>query len=107
MTITTLAFALSQLTYAHGTLDVPVKADRAATLDDIVVVGRRQNLIGAAIAASQGVVGPEQLKSRPLLRSGDLVEFVPGMVATQHSGNGKANQYFLRGIDERQRGRCL
>ena len=99
MTIATLAFALSQLTAAHGTLDVHVQTDPAATLDDIVVVGRRQNLIGAAIAASQGVVGPEQLKSRPLLRSGDLVEFVPGMVATQHSGNGKANQYFLRGFN--------
>jgi hypothetical protein len=99
MTIATFAFALSQLTSAHGTLDVPVQTDRAKMLDDIVVVGRRQNLIGAAIAASQGVVGPEQLTARPLLRSGDLVEFVPGMVATQHSGNGKANQYFLRGFN--------
>ena len=99
MTIVTFAFALSQLTSAHGTLDVHTQTDRAATLDDIVVVGRRQNLIGAAIAASQGVVGPEQLKSRPMLRTGDLVEFVPGMVATQHSGNGKANQYFLRGFN--------
>ena len=100
MTLATFALALSQLTYAHGTLDVHVQTrDRAATLDDIVVVGRRQNLIGAAIAASQGVVGTEQLKSRPMLRTGDLIEFVPGMVATQHSGNGKANQYFLRGFN--------
>lgn len=99
MTIVTFAFALSQLTSAHGTLELAVQSDRAKMLDDIVVVGRRQNLIGAAIAASQGVVGPEQLKSRALLRTGDLVEFVPGMVATQHSGNGKANQYFLRGFN--------
>jgi len=28
-----------------------------------------------------------------------LVENVPGVIATQHSGTGKANQYFLRGFD--------
>ncbi|WP_438865440.1 TonB-dependent receptor [Neptunicella sp.] len=36
---------------------------------------------------------------RPLLRTGELMELVPGMVATQHSGSGKANQYFLRGFN--------
>ncbi|MEO6155290.1 MAG: TonB-dependent receptor, partial [Thermomonas sp.] len=36
---------------------------------------------------------------RPLLRTGDLLELVPGLVATQHSGSGKANQYFLRGFN--------
>ena len=28
-----------------------------------------------------------------------MLETVPGMVVTQHSGNGKANQYFLRGFN--------
>jgi len=68
-------------------------------LDAVFVFGRQANLLGAAISASEGVVGPGELAERPRLRSGDLVEYVPGMVATQHSGSGKANQYFLRGFN--------
>jgi len=45
------------------------------------------------------VVGPDQLANRPLERSGELLEVVPGLIVTQHSGDGKANQYFLRGFD--------
>jgi hypothetical protein len=41
----------------------------------------------------------EQLESRPLLRVGELLEVVPGMIVTQHTGDGKANQYFLRGFN--------
>lgn len=67
--------------------------------NEIVVTGRRLNLIGKATTASEGRVGREDLEARPLLRSGDLLEFVPGLVATQHSGSGKANQYFLRGFN--------
>ena len=68
-------------------------------VEDIVVVGRRLNLVGEAVSASEGSVGRIEIDSRPLLRSGDLLEFVPGLVATQHSGSGKANQYFLRGFN--------
>ncbi|MEO5963436.1 MAG: TonB-dependent receptor [Thermomonas sp.] len=71
----------------------------AATLDAVTVVGRRNSLVGEAISASEGVVGREDIADRPLLRTGDLLEFVPGVVATQHSGSGKANQYFLRGLN--------
>ncbi len=71
----------------------------ATTLDSIAVVGRRQNLVGEAISASEGRVGQTEFTARPLLRSGDLLEFVPGLVATQHSGSGKANQYLLRGFN--------
>ncbi|MEO5628750.1 MAG: TonB-dependent receptor [Thermomonas sp.] len=71
----------------------------ALTLDKVTVVGRRQNLVGEAISASEGIVGQTDIADRPLLRTGDLLEFVPGLVATQHSGSGKANQYFLRGFN--------
>ncbi len=71
----------------------------ALQLDRITVVGRRLNLVGEAISASEGSVGPDEIDARPRLRSGDLLEFVPGLVATQHSGSGKANQYFLRGFN--------
>jgi len=36
---------------------------------------------------------------RPMLRVAEILEVVPGMVAVQHSGSGKANQYFLRGFN--------
>jgi hypothetical protein len=45
------------------------------------------------------VVGYADFETRPLLRPGELVEVIPGMVAAQHSGGGKANQYFLRGFN--------
>ncbi|MDX3884338.1 MAG: TonB-dependent receptor [Sphingomonas sp.] len=65
----------------------------------IVVWGRAQAQIGIATAGSQGVVGYADLEKRPILRVGELVETVPGVIATQHSGTGKANQYFLRGFN--------
>lgn len=68
-------------------------------LEEIVVYGRSVQQIGTADSASQGVVGLQDIQLPPLLRVGELVEAVPGMVATQHSGTGKANQYFLRGFN--------
>ena len=69
------------------------------TLETITVEGRKTNLIGDAISASEGIVGQEEISIRPLLRTGEVLELVPGMVVTQHSGTGKANQYFLRGFN--------
>ena len=70
-----------------------------ARMDAIEVHGRGLELIGEAGAASEGVVGYADFKDRPLSRAGELVEVIPGVVATQHSGEGKANQYFLRGFN--------
>lgn len=67
--------------------------------DDIVVYGRALPQIGTAISGSQGVVGYQDFENKPLSRVGELVENVPGVIATQHSGTGKANQYFLRGFN--------
>lgn len=67
--------------------------------DEIVVEGRRVDLIGQASPASEGLVGQFELSGQPLLRTGEVMETVPGMVATQHSGSGKANQYFIRGFN--------
>lgn len=68
-------------------------------LEEVVVSGRLHRLHGAPLSASQGVVGVEQLETRPVLRTGELLEVVPGLIVTQHSGDGKANQYFLRGFN--------
>ena len=66
---------------------------------DIVVTGRATDLIGIAGAASEGIVGRIDLEARPIQRVAELLETVPGFIATQHSGGGKANQYFLRGFN--------
>ncbi len=52
-----------------------------------------------ARSSTEGYVTAGQLAERPISRSGELLEFVPGMIVTQHSGEGKANQYFLRGFN--------
>lgn len=71
----------------------------AQAIETITVEGRKINLVGEATSASQGVVGQHEIALRPLLRTGEILEMVPGMVVTQHSGTGKANQYFLRGFN--------
>jgi len=70
-------------------------------LKEVKVLGKERgtSLIGETQSASQGFIGQEQIKNRPLSRVGELVEFIPGMIAAQHSGDGKANQYFLRGFN--------
>jgi outer membrane receptor protein involved in Fe transport len=68
-------------------------------VEAVTVWGRGIDLVGVARSGSEGVVGYRDLELRPLLRVGELVETVPGLVATQHSGTGKANQYFLRGFN--------
>lgn len=75
------------------------QGEDADTLDTVIVHGRAFELIGEANAASEGVVGYADFEDRPMSRVGELVEVIPGVVATQHSGEGKANQYFLRGFN--------
>jgi outer membrane receptor protein involved in Fe transport len=65
----------------------------------IEVLGNYENGVGTSDAASQGSVTARLIESRPVLRPGEILEFVPGVVITQHSGDGKANQYFLRGFN--------
>jgi hypothetical protein len=79
----------------------PVDPDAATRVhgEPIVVYGRQDDLVGVAEAASQGTVGAEQLEERPIFRPGEVLETVPGLIVTQHSGEGKANQFFLRGFN--------
>jgi hypothetical protein len=58
-----------------------------------------ENLVGIATAASQGAITAVQLEARPVMRAGEVLETVPGMIVSQHSGEGKANQYYLRGFN--------
>ncbi len=67
--------------------------------DAVIVTPIHEGLAGEADAASQGTVDAEQLEHRPLLRPAELLEAIPGVIITQHSGTAKANQYFLRGFN--------
>ena len=77
------------------------KADstRRTTLGTVRVEGRVDDLRGIAQSASQGRVGRRDLRNRPMSREGEVLENIPGMILTQHSGDGKANQMFVRGFN--------
>lgn len=76
-----------------------VFAGGVQTLQPVEVVDSAENLIGSADSSTEGTVTAKQLANRPLLRTGELLETVPGLWISQHSGEGKANQYYLRGIN--------
>lgn len=68
-----------------------------AQLSNVTVSSQAQ--VGSAVSASMGTVVAEQIEQRPISRAGEVLETVPGLIVTQHSGEGKANQYFLRGFN--------
>jgi outer membrane receptor protein involved in Fe transport len=68
-------------------------------LKPVTVQGNYDNAIGTSDAASEGVITSKLIEARPTLRPAEVLEFVPGVIVTQHSGDGKANQYFLRGFN--------
>ncbi|WP_374260705.1 TonB-dependent receptor [Zoogloea sp.] len=86
-----LPWLLSFATAAWAGIDMP-------TLDTVEVEAAA-DLLGVAGSASEGSVGASQLARRPLLRAAEVLETVPGLVVSQHSGDGKANQYYLRGFN--------
>ena len=67
--------------------------------DQVRIIGHYENAVGTSDAASQGTITPQLIEARPMLRPGEVLEYVPGVIITQHSGDGKANQYFLRGFN--------
>jgi hypothetical protein len=58
-----------------------------------------ENIVGVAQASSEGAITAAQLSARPINRAAEVLETVPGLVISQHSGEGKANQYYLRGFN--------
>jgi hypothetical protein len=78
-------------------LRIPLVVGSVSTT--VNVQGREDDLIGIAESGTQGTVGAAEIQDRPILRSGEVLETVPGLIITQHAGGGKANQYFLRGFN--------
>ncbi len=83
-------FALQDGIWAHG---------NEATLAPVQVQSSRNSVLGEAGTASEGVVTQQQLDARTVYRPGELLEAVPGLIVSQHSGEGKANQFYLRGFN--------
>ena len=99
-TAVALGFAMS----AHGQTapaPKPVRTKPASenTVSEVVVTASRANLLGVASTASQGSITRKEAELRPIFRIGQLYETIPGLVVTIHSGEGKANQYLLRGFN--------
>ena len=114
----TITFRLVNFSTARQ--EVTVSAGQTLTVDatltlsltaDVVVTGTRtfrniadlenpaENLVRIASAASVGAITAQQLEARPIMRPGEVLEAVPGLIVSQHSGEGKANQYYLRGFN--------
>jgi hypothetical protein len=74
-------------------------AQENETPPQVRIIGHYENAVGTSDAASQGTITPQLIEARPMLRPGEVLEYVPGVIITQHSGDGKANQYFLRGFN--------
>jgi hypothetical protein len=71
----------------------------SGSLQEITVTAQRLELLGTAATASEGVVDDQELQLAPQYRPGQLFETVPGLIVTLHSGEGKANQYLMRGYN--------
>ena len=88
---------LIPLALAAATLHSPVHADDL--LQRVTIDGSRANQLGVADAASSGSVSQKELAARTVYRPGELLEAMPGLIVSQHSGEGKANQFYLRGFN--------
>ena len=69
------------------------------TLEQVTITAERLELLGTASSASEGIVADQELQLAPVYRPGQLLETVPGLIVTLHSGEGKANQYLIRGYN--------
>lgn len=87
---------LAQATYVEA---AQATSAVAGSLGEVVVSERAGEGLGSTETASQGIFRPKPEDERSLLRPGAALEWVPGLVVTQHSGDGKANQYLLRGMN--------
>lgn len=94
-----LALKTAVVTTAFFVTHPTLAADPESDVERIRITGEDNFEDGAFVSASQGWVSGDTITSRPMLRTGEMLEFIPGMMVTQHSGSGKANQYFLRGFN--------
>jgi len=85
--------------HADQTLATNAANSALGSLQEVTVTAQRLELLGTADTASEGLVNDQELQLAPQYRPGQLLETVPGLIATLHSGEGKANQYLMRGYN--------
>jgi outer membrane receptor protein involved in Fe transport len=86
-------------TVAAGAVVADAAGNYGQNLEEVTVTAERLELLGTASSASEGVVADQELQLTPAYRPGQLLEAVPGLIVTLHSGEGKANQYLMRGYN--------
>ena len=84
---------------AETLADAAVATAPGGEVSGVIVRGSRTSQLGVAATANEGVVTAKQLEARTVYRPGELLEATPGLIVSQHSGEGKANQYYLRGFN--------
>ncbi len=93
------ALACAATAHAHPHSPAQVQQSETTQLETVNVQGSRRSQLGVAQSANSGVVTQQQIEARTAYRPGEVLEVVPGLVVTQHSGEGKANQFYLRGFN--------
>jgi len=103
LVVTNPGFETKEILVSIGTAAAPAPLRISLVVGSVSttinVQGREDDLIGIAESGTQGTVGATEIEDRPILRSGEVLETVPGLIITQHAGGGKANQYYLRGFN--------
>jgi hypothetical protein len=87
------------LALALGCVAGGAAAAEVTSIGTVEVTGHYGGSVGTTDVVSAGVITPQLIDDRAMLRPGEVLEYIPGMIVTQHSGAGKANQYFLRGFN--------
>ncbi|TWB46345.1 TonB-dependent receptor [Nitrospirillum viridazoti] len=92
--------ALEQDASAQDASTIATKAaPETASPSEILVIASRVDMLDRASTASQGIITREEVELRPIYRASQLFESIPGLVVTVHSGEGKAQQYLIRGYN--------
>lgn len=92
----TLIAADSTILKKSVTADSLARIDRVHTAP-VNIRGTLRTL--PAVTASEGEISFDAIQTATVSRPGEILEQIPGLIVTQHSGEGKANQYFLRGFN--------
>lgn len=105
MSLATLLLGLGRLAVAGSTVPA-TEATMSDTLPEakysvpeVLVLDSYEKSLAVVRSASQGTITAADLELRPVRRAAEVLEAVPGVLISQHSGEGKANQYYLRGFN--------
>jgi hypothetical protein len=94
----TLLLAVSTVGVGGASGEESTKSGSTATtappVEEIRVTGRRP-----VTATATMTIPADRFDLMPLESGGQMLEAVPNLVTAQHTGGGKAEQYFIRGFD--------